>query len=573
MLCFVGAFLAMLSVAALPYPPVAKKNRFSANESSAPTGQWAIVDSPSPSTLYNYLLQVACLSANNCWAVGSYWAGNHDQALIEHWDGSSWSVVSTPSPGPTSSSYLAAISCLSENDCWAVGSYSAASTGTIGFGNVPIGNQPLVEHWDGTAWSIVTSPPGPADTALRGVSCVAANDCWAVGHSGDLVIRTFIEHYDGIVWSIVPSPNQSSPTNALYAVTCASATDCSAVGQFFNTVPATCGDNQTVSTESLVEHWDGVTWTIVNAPYDPCRYNLLDKIFCRNHECWAVGTKGTDTSNNSTLIQHHDGAEWSIVESPNTDPVLLNYLYGVTCASPNDCWATGTHDIGGTNYRPMIQHYDGTLWSIVGSPIDDTLYRLDDITCVNSHDCWAVGIHNNGRTLIEHYTVPVSLNAVVSRKAHGNSGTFDIDLTNGSGIECRSGGASNNYQVVVTFGAPVTFSNAQVTQGTGSVSSTSTNNNQVFINLTGVTNAQTIQITLIAVNDGTSTANVTIPMSILIGDTNADRFTDAIDVSQTKSQSGNAITNSNFREDVNVDGFIDAIDVSLTKSKSGTALP
>jgi dockerin type I repeat protein len=141
------------------------------------------------------------------------------------------------------------------------------------------------------------------------------------------------------------------------------------------------------------------------------------------------------------------------------------------------------------------------------------------------------------------------------------------------GIECRSGGASNNYQVVVTFGGPVTFSTAQVTQGTGSVSSTSTNNNQVFINLTGVTNAQTIQVTLVGVNDGTSTASVTIPMSILVGDTNADRFTDAIDASQTKSQSGNAVTNANFREDVNVDGFIDAIDAALVKSKSGTALP
>src|SRR5262249_5318771 len=118
-----------------------------------------------------------------------------------------------------------------------------------------------------------------------------------------------------------------------------------------------------------------------------------------------------------------------------------------------------------------------------------------------------------------------------------------------------------------------TFSTAQVTQGTGSVSNTSTNNNQVFINLTGVTNAQTIQVTLVSVNDGTSTTNVTIPMSILIGDTNTDRFIVAVDVSQTKTQSGKAHTNSNFREYVNVDGFIDAVDTSLVKSKSGTALP
>jgi hypothetical protein len=62
-------------------------------------------------------------------------------------------------------------------------------------------------------------------------------------------------------------------------------------------------------------------------------------------------------------------------------------------------------------------------------------------------------------------------------------------------------------------------------------------------------------------------------MDVLVGDTNADHFADAVDVSQTKSQSGNAVTGSNFREDVNVDGFVDAVDVSLVKSKSGTALP
>ena len=67
--------------------------------------------------------------------------------------------------------------------------------------------------------------------------------------------------------------------------------------------------------------------------------------------------------------------------------------------------------------------------------------------------------------------------------------------------------------------------------------------------------------------------NAAIPMSVLTGDTNADRFCDAVDVSQTKSQSGNAVVPGNFREDVNVDGFIDAVDAALVKSKSGTALP
>jgi hypothetical protein len=108
--------------------------------------------------------------------------------------------------------------------------------------------------------------------------------------------------------------------------------------------------------------------------------------------------------------------------------------------------------------------------------------------------------------------------------------------------------------------------------GTATVSSTTTSGNQVFVNLTGVTNAQTIQVTLLAVNDGTTTNNVVIPMSILVGDTNADDFVDSADISQTKSQSGTPVTSANFREDVNTDGFIDSADIGLVKSKSGTAL-
>jgi hypothetical protein len=84
---------------------------------------------------------------------------------------------------------------------------------------------------------------------------------------------------------------------------------------------------------------------------------------------------------------------------------------------------------------------------------------------------------------------------------------------------------------------------------------------------------QHVTVSLTGVTDvNANVGNFSATMGVLVGDTNADSFVDAIDVSQTKSQSGNAVSNSNFREDVNVDGFIDAIDVSLVKSKSGTVL-
>ncbi len=178
-------------------------------------------------------------------------------------------------------------------------------------------------------------------------------------------------------------------------------------------------------------------------------------------------------------------------------------------------------------------------------------------------------------------TLPaVQLNSVVSRKIHGAAGTFDLNLplTGNPAIECRSGGANNTYTLVFTFANPLTsISSASVSTGTGSVVSSSigTDAHQYFVNLTGVTNAQRVTVTLANLNDsaGDFSASVSVTMAVLVGDTNADKFTDAVDVSQTKSQSGQAVTGSNFREDVNVDGFIDAVDVSLVKSKSGTALP
>jgi uncharacterized repeat protein (TIGR01451 family) len=181
---------------------------------------------------------------------------------------------------------------------------------------------------------------------------------------------------------------------------------------------------------------------------------------------------------------------------------------------------------------------------------------------------------NNTATVMTNVSnlVPTS---VVSRKTHGSAGVFDINLPlSGSvGIECRSGGASNNYQLIANFLVPVTFSSATVSSGTGSVGSASASGNQIVVNLTGVTNAQRIAVTLVGVNNGRNTANVTVPMGVLIGDTNADTFVNSADISQTKAQSGQVVGSSNFREDVNTDGFLNSADISLVKSKSGTALP
>jgi BNR repeat-like domain len=173
--------------------------------------------------------------------------------------------------------------------------------------------------------------------------------------------------------------------------------------------------------------------------------------------------------------------------------------------------------------------------------------------------------------------VPAS---AVSRKTHGTAGTFDVNLPliGTPGIECRTGGATGDHKVVVTFATPVTVSSATVTPGAGgtaSVSSTTVSGNQVTVNLTNVSNAQTLTVNLLGVTDGpgTGTANVTVPMSVLLGDTTANGSVNSSDISQTKAQSGTVPTASTFRTDVTVNGLINSSDISTVKSKSGTALP
>jgi hypothetical protein len=175
--------------------------------------------------------------------------------------------------------------------------------------------------------------------------------------------------------------------------------------------------------------------------------------------------------------------------------------------------------------------------------------------------------------------------SAVSRKLHGAT-PFDINLplTGEVGIECRSSGGTDDYQLVITFVSPVavngspqaTVISGSATIGTGGLpngGSVIVSGPVVTVPLTNVTNAQRIQLKLTSVTDGINVGDLVIPMSILVGDTTGNGAVNASDVNQTKAQSGAAVTQANFRQDVTANGIINGSDVSLVKSKSGTALP
>ena len=127
--------------------------------------------------------------------------------------------------------------------------------------------------------------------------------------------------------------------------------------------------------------------------------------------------------------------------------------------------------------------------------------------------------------------------------------------------------------MIVNFANSVTVDSASVTCGTGSASIFSVIGSQVTVNLTGVTDAQRITVTLSNVSDGTNSGDVPISMGVLVGDTTANGTVNAGDVALTKSQVGATVTTSNFREDVNANGLINAVDVARVQCEVGNALP
>jgi hypothetical protein len=169
------------------------------------------------------------------------------------------------------------------------------------------------------------------------------------------------------------------------------------------------------------------------------------------------------------------------------------------------------------------------------------------------------------------------LNAAVSRKVHGTTGIFDVDLplSGNPGIECRSGGANGNYQIVFTFRNNLSsVSSATIASAAVDSSSIGPDQNQYTVNLAGVPNAHSATVMLNTVQDvAGNIGNASGTMAVLIGDTTGNGTVTSSDVSQVKLQSGQPVTSSDFRADVNASGTITSTDVSAVKLRTGTALP
>src|SRR6266571_4140414 len=280
LLCVVTVLLSALSFKTTEAK--ATTSKVSQNRYSSTSCQWSVVPSPNGSSSSG-LSAVAAVSANDVWAVGS--SGSQmsgGQTLIEHWNGSSWSVVKSPNPG-SSSDHLTGVAAVSTSDVWAVGNGKTSSGKT------------LIEHWNGSSWSVVASPSPGSGGDLRAVAAVSAGNVWAVGYysSNSSSIQTLVERWNGASWQVVKSVNVgTSPTFS--AVAAVSAHDVWAVGSYHNS-------NSNTFFQTLTEQWNGTKWSVVKSP-SPGSFStqLLGVAAVSATNVWAVGY-----ADSNTLVEHY----------------------------------------------------------------------------------------------------------------------------------------------------------------------------------------------------------------------------------------------------------------------------
>ena len=243
------------------------------------------------------------------------------------------------------------------------------------------------------------------------------------------------------------------------------------------------------------------------------------------------GSWTATSTNNAPSARIHHSAVWT-----GSEMIVWGGLNGLTVFD-----AGGKYDPLGDSWMPT---------SITGAP--SARYYHTAVWTGSEMIVWGGSDVNNsfpttgGRYCAQPSTPLVQ--SAVSRKTHGSAGSFGVNLplTGTSGIECRNGGGTNDYTIVLTFLANVSVSGnpqATVTSGIATVGNTGVSNggmiltagNVVTIPLTNVANAQTINVTLNAVNGST---NVVIPMSRLVGDTNGDGVVNSGDALQTRNRSG-----------------------------------
>ena len=336
-----------------------------------------------------------------CVAVGTQNIGVGLGALIEQWNGTSWSVVPNV-PGGGTGNGLSSVSCAGPDFCMAVGT--------------------IAEMWNGTAWSLSTGGSGTS------VSCVSTTVCEAlttvlVGGTTPEVVG---EQWNGTSWSPVPAATPAAtgapPVIEVTAMYCVDADWCIAVGDT---------DVQTPSGTPFAEVWNGSSWNLSTVVVPGgVTGSLLRSVSCAGPSfCEAVGQ--IDGTSHQNLIETWNGSQWTIPANvPDTSSTEDQGLSGVDCFSQTTCSAVGqVGPIVGPSSATLALEWNGSSWSIVSNtPNEGTGSNLNGESCITDWACVAVGFYT---TSGEPDGAPFAMMAPIARSGYylvgADGGIFSFD--------------------------------------------------------------------------------------------------------------------------------------------------
>jgi subtilisin family serine protease len=386
---------------------------------------WSLQSAPNPTEgdASEAMLSVSCASSSFCTAVGRA----AKKPLAERWNGTEWTRVTAPNPEGATEATLEGISCTSSLSCAAVGNYKGSSGP----------NKTVAERWNGSSWSVVSSPnPGGETYAkLRGVSCLSSSSCIAVGvsYAGGLMPTkesTLAESWNGSEWTLQTTPNpEGKPFSPLTAVSCSSTTSCAAVGK---ARPESAETNMV----ALAERWNGSSWSLQSAANpEPQSENELGDISCASSTmCMAVGN---DHYRGKGFSEVWNGSEWKVLSTvtgqinaiscptttwcmtvgggdgwqlkwvetmsgswqtttkspPTPEGGTLVGLSDVSCTSESACTAVGRY-YASSEYKPYVARWNGSSWSLQSAPNPtegDASEAMLSVSCASSTSCVAVG--------------------------------------------------------------------------------------------------------------------------------------------------------------------------------------
>jgi Phosphoesterase family len=301
--------------------------------------KWTVV--PTPTTGVNFTSFYGVTArGGQAWAVGEYLNSSYqDRALLEHWNGTSWTIADNPQPG-SKRDMLFGASALSPTDVWVVGDQEGRDQKF----------ETLAEHWDGNAWTVIPTPdPGSSGNHLYAVDAVSADNVWAAGMqlSDDSKDQGLVEHWDGTRWSVVTMP---APAEAdLVMLDGITVSD----GQVWVTGEA---DSPEGGGQPFVAGYRDGAWTIPRLPTVPdgANWTSMWGIQAAGDSVWAVGTYvDPATDNNNTLVLQGTDGTWTI--NPAPDPGSGSNILGGITNIDGRLWAAGIFDNGGSEI-PLIEH-------------------------------------------------------------------------------------------------------------------------------------------------------------------------------------------------------------------------